>query len=209
MDCLLIAISGKLGSGKDYLMEHYFLPRVDPDAGVTKMAFADQLKINVASKTGASLADCLSGNKSAELRRELQLEGTERGRDLYGPDIWVTALENWVRLRKIRGDQFKIVLITDCRFPNEAQWVEDNGGFLLRIEAPDRTRTRLEAESKGDPKLAASIGSHLSETALDNYSFRYKVDNSSERDTVRQEAMACLDKYLCEHPEFKDLFTPV
>lgn len=78
-------------------------------------------------------------------RQFLQILGTEAGRDKIHTNIWVNALMsgyqpdmNWI--------------ITDVRFPNEAESVKANGGLLVRVERNSLT------------------GNHPSETALDGYS---------------------------------------
>lgn len=195
---LVVAVSGKLGSGKDYIMENYLLPSLR-ELGlnhITRMAFADQIKINVASRYGVDITKCLSGDKSPELRRMLQIEGTEEGRDKYGDNIWTDTMENWITLRAMR-DNIDVVLITDCRFPNEASWVEQKGGLLIRINAPKRNNQRLDHECHGDMTVRNSIESHSSETALDTYNFTYVVDNDPEHmDTVHSNVIDCLNRWL-------------
>ena len=62
-------------------------------------------------------------------------------------------------------------IITDVRFPNEAQAIKDRGGILIRINRDNGTR-------------AIDVNAHLSETALDDYDgFDYVIDNDS--DSVR------------------------
>lgn len=180
---LLIAVSGKLGSGKDYVIENFILPHIP--GRVVRMAFADQIKVTVASRCNLPVRSCLEGNKSRELRRMLQIEGTEEGRDKYGPDIWVQTLENWIRLRKIRGEKIDAVLVTDCRFENEAKWIEHHGGLLIRVEAPSRNKAALEQEANGDPDAYDAIANHLSETALDGYEFANVVNNEPGEDAEK------------------------
>jgi hypothetical protein len=56
----------------------------------------------------------------------MQTLGTEWGRDLIGPDLWVRA---W-KAALPAGD----VTVDDCRFPNEVVAVEAEGGIVVRIE---------------------------------------------------------------------------
>jgi hypothetical protein len=193
---LLIAVSGKLGSGKDYVIEHFILPWVT--GSVSRMAFADQIKITVASRDDSiSLRQCLEGKKSLELRRKLQIVGTEEGRDLYGPNVWVNTLENWIRLRKIRGDKLDVVLITDCRFENEAQWIEQHSGLLIRVNAPQRNKQALEQEANGSQEAYNAIANHSSETALDSYPFKYVIDNDVEYESSSEDCTrVCLSDYV-------------
>jgi hypothetical protein len=89
-------------------------------------------------------------------RLMLQLLGTEAGRDIIHPNIWVNALfasylkdSNWV--------------VTDVRFPNEAQAIKDRGGIVIRVDKPQLIERDFE---------------HLSETSLDNYEFDHVIDNN-------------------------------
>ncbi len=43
-----------------------------------------------------------------------------------------------------------IVMIADVRFINEADYIKNNNGLLIRIEAPDRNNDRLNKESNND-----------------------------------------------------------
>lgn len=171
-----LAVSGKLGVGKDYVMEHLLLPSIMSGKKVSKMAFADHIKINVASQDRIPIRQMLVGQKSMALRKRLQFEGTENGRDKYYPDIWIDTLQKWAELRSIR-DGLDIVLVTDCRFPNEVEFIESNGGLVIRVEAPDRNEIALQQESSDDPVKYDCIKNHRSETALDDYKFEYVFQN--------------------------------
>lgn len=196
---LLIAVSGKLGSGKDYIAENFLLPLIH--GVVSKMAFADQIKINVASQNAnVDLINCLQGNKSMELRRLLQIAGTEQGRDRYHPDIWIDTLENWIKLRVLRDGTPDVVLVTDCRFPNEADWIERNSGLLIRVNANSRNEIALRRESNGNEESYNAIKNHPSETSLDDYQFTYNINNDPEMaDTVKDQICEIITQYLGQH----------
>jgi hypothetical protein len=196
---LLIAVSGKLGSGKDYVIEHFIMTHIV--GSVTRMAFADQIKVNVASRYNVELIHCLEGQKSAELRKMLQIAGTEDGRDLYGPDIWINTLENWINLRQIRGDKLEVVLVTDCRFQNEAEWVEQHNGLLIRVNAPNRNQQALSQEANGCQKTYDSISQHASETALDSYPFKYVIQNDPKDQGVHGHVLDYLRDYCSNHDD--------
>lgn len=68
-----------------------------------------------------------------EIRRLLQRFGTEAGRDIHGQDCWVDAL--------FRDNQWVIaegngLVVTDCRFENEAKAIRSEGGIVVSIERP-------------------------------------------------------------------------
>jgi hypothetical protein len=193
---VIIAVSGKLGTGKDYIIKHHILPMIK--GKVCKMAFADHIKVNVASQDPlVSLTQCLEGSKDVYLRKKLQVAGTEQGRDVYGPDIWVRTLENWIKLRQIRGDNIDVVLVTDCRFPNEAEWVTKNNGLLIRIESPIRNEEALTHESAGDTEKLLSIMEHPSETSLDDYCFAYYIQNDPDHQ-IRPQVQSIIEQYACD-----------
>ena len=91
-------------------------------------------------------------------------------------------------------------MITDCRFVNEAQWIVDNGGLLIRVEAPSRNGLALQQESMGDPLVYDAISSHPSETALDKFIFTYRINNEPERAlTVSYQVESIIKRYLSGH----------
>jgi len=55
--------------------------------------------------------------------------GTEWGRNTLGEDVWVKFLD--LRIRESKKD---IIIIDDCRFGNEARWVAEQGGIVVRLE---------------------------------------------------------------------------
>jgi hypothetical protein len=78
-------------------------------------------------------------------RWAMQTLGTEWGRDLIGGDLWVNAT-------LARASQFSRVVISDCRFPNEAKAVQAQGGLVIRI-----ARNGLTADSHPSEQLIGSI----------------------------------------------------
>jgi hypothetical protein len=85
----------------------------------------------------------------------LQFVGTNLFRE-QNPNHWVELLD-----KRIRADRPEIALITDVRFPNEAEYVHGRDGVLVKIVRmmPDGTQY---ISTDRDPK-------HPSETALDTY----------------------------------------
>lgn len=155
---MILGLMGYAQVGKDtianILIKHY---------GFERLAFADALRdvlyaINPIVTTwywGESIgvrrvADVVdqvgwdTAKAQQEVRGLLQRLGTEAGRNVLGEDIWVRTA-----MAKAQG---KVnVVITDVRFPNEAQAIKAAGGILWRIER----------EGFGP------INDHPSETALD------------------------------------------
>lgn len=126
----------------------------------------------------------------------LQLLGTECGRKIIHPNIWVNSLMSEYKSYEIQvgttPENLRWVevlpkwIITDVRMPNEAQAIKDREGFLIRIE-----RTEF------NPDLRASL--HESETALDDYDgWDVKIYNHGSLVDLVQESekiINLIDKY--------------
>lgn len=67
--------------------------------------------------------------KLGEIRRLLQVFGTEVVRDNFGRDAWVNILRDSMR----PGIDY---VITDVRFPNEVEMIYRAGGIVVRIDRP-------------------------------------------------------------------------
>ena len=69
-------------------------------------------------------------------RDALQKMGTEVGRDVYHPDVWVASLVE--RIFNDHIQKTKNFVITDVRFPNEIKTINENGGKVIRVKrGPD------------------------------------------------------------------------
>lgn len=123
----------------------------------------------------------------------LQLLGTECGRDIIHPNIWVNSLMSNYKAKvpeKYKGEyELSNWIITDTRFPNELQAVKDRGGISIRVTRSDFVdcthcgKTIKEQSKAGCNDIACYHqniipSKHESETALDNATFDYEVDNS-------------------------------
>lgn len=164
----IIGLSGYARSGKDeaakVLVEEF---------GFTRVAFADKLRDFLYALNPLIIAEKMEhggtfpvfshvqtiidlygwdGYKEteygAEVRRLLQRLGTEAGRETMWDSIWIDAAFAGV------PEDAKVV-VTDCRFPNEAEAIEKRGGRLWRV-----TRAGV-----------GPANSHPSETSLDTYPF--------------------------------------
>jgi hypothetical protein len=163
----IVGLSGWARSGKDtaaaYLVENH---------GFTRMSFAAPMKealyrlnpritinnvIGTPIRTGVDIYgwDDLKEH-GPEVRELLQRFGTEVGREMFGKDFWVDqAIRN-------SPDGSKVV-VSDVRYPNEADAIKALGGSVWRIN-------RLGVFAAND---------HASEHALDDYDFTGTIENSS------------------------------
>lgn len=117
-----------------------------------------------------------------EVRRLITRFGTEVARGILGENVWVDAA-----FKTVRGNE-KIV-ITDCRFPNEAQAVKDRGGYVVRIE-------RLGVGPASD---------HPSEHALKDWPFDFTIFNGFSNTEDYHEHIRQFVDAVGEHDYFKNV----
>ena len=141
----------------------------------------------------------------------LQLLGTEAGRDVIHPNLWVIALfsdykpvTGMHKFNPLDHDLSKGVynalvesmypnwVITDMRFPNELEAVKRHKGITIKVVRPC-----MECEGLGYHKMSCSKGKikeHPSETALDNATFDYVIDNNGTIEELIQKVRIILQR---------------
>ncbi len=188
--CKIIAFSGKIGVGKDYLINNivfkYFRKL---NKNVVILAFADYLKINVSIKHKISY-DRLFKDKDEESRKCLQTEGTNQR--INNENIYIDAMNITIDMFKDRGAD--VILITDMRLLNEFKYLK-NKAILFRVNAPRRNMDKLLKESKGNKNIASIFAAHISEMALDNHQkeFNYILNNDyNNKDNIEPELLTIL-----------------
>ncbi len=170
----IFGLSGKIGTGKNYVAENILYPML-PEKNTVVLSFADHFKIDTIAKDKFKFEDVFH-KKTEVSRKALQKRGTEEGRDVYGPMVWVDTLKAWMRVLHERGIQR--VIIGDVRFKSEAEAIRSMGGHLIRVNAKGRNMQKLLQEAKGDLAVAKEISEHISEIELDEYTkFDLVVDN--------------------------------
>lgn len=204
----LIGLLGKKRSGKDS-----FASVLLEDFGFQRVAFADPLRdaalaldpfVGPTPLPGdlvpsyhrlSEVIDALGWERAKdfapEVRRILQALGTDAIRTL-DDGFWVRmAMQKVAELREPTrrwpsGELYtpgSPVVVTDVRFPNEAEAIRQAGGVLIRVERPG---------FDGD--------GHATETALDGWPEDYVVDNDADLEALRGHAAfygrAALDAQL-------------
>jgi len=156
----IILISGQQGSGKTSTMKA--LSRAIQDSGafaVQEVAFADPLYamhwqcLQILKYNGIETPE-----KDGPL---LQLLGTEWGRKQYGDDIWVNIARNRIQMAQDKT----LTIISDCRFPNEADAFP--GALKYRLECPEEVRKERILSTPGQNWRENT--NHPSEVALNDY----------------------------------------
>ena len=102
-----------------------------------------------------------------EIRRLQQVLGTEVGREVLGASIWVDTGMEKVAKAHARGVP---VVITDCRFDNEAEAVRAAGGKVVRVVRPS---------------LPAPTDGHASESGISEHLVDREIVNDGTLDDLR------------------------
>lgn len=167
---LLIGIGGRLASGKDTIADrlvdkygfrkHWMsealndaMLKLNPVIGVD----FDGYKVRYSRQVIE--AGYTEAKNHPEVRRLLQVFGTEIGRKMFGENTWADLVA-----RKIDDSRFidhVPVVVTGIRFRNELTMIKARGGLTVWVERPDLENT----------------SAHESETTLTGASFDFKVVN--------------------------------
>jgi hypothetical protein len=131
----------------------------------------------------------------------LQLLGTECGRNIIHPNIWVNSLMSEYKSITVSGgfidmskpdkgfeetykQQASNWVITDTRFPNELKAIKDKEGITIRVVRVDNDICKtclktLREQMQGCDEITCyrQNQKHESETALDDYDFDYEINN--------------------------------
>lgn len=113
-------------------------------------------------------------------REYLQWYGTEAHRDIFGDDFWIDIVLDPI---KEHADEwnYRLDLITDVRFPNEAEAIREAGGAIIKIRRPD-------VEDTGD--------THASEQPLPSELVDYEVWNSGTIHALKENLGFVVDDIL-------------
>lgn len=116
----------------------------------------------------------VAGMQQMTVRQFLQELGTDALRNGLHPNTWVNALmADYTPVSSVGTDDlprsishniYPNWIITDTRFPNEAEAIKKAGGIIIRIDRPGVRPTN----------------DHVSETSLDDWNFDYKIMNASD-----------------------------
>lgn len=208
---LLIGLHGKKRSGKDtvcdFLQDWGRINNYD----VQRDSFAKRLKISAAHAVGifegelewanefketgfinVHYKDTLHGGlraKTVNGREYLQWYGTEAHRDVFGHDFWVDAVlpeptgdkvENLTQL-DLRYPGASIVVITDVRFPNEAERIQALGGEVWQV-------------LRQTPGFDQAVDNHASEKPLPTDLVDRTLINGSSLDALRDLATSSIER---------------
>ncbi|RZU35977.1 dephospho-CoA kinase [Streptomyces sp. BK022] len=149
-----IGLHGFAGTGKDAVA------KILANYGYERVAFADVLRealyvLNPIVSYGYTgqqwlsevvdhLGWDLAKREYPEIRRMLQVLGTEVGREMIDQNVWVNSV-----FKKL--EEGKKYVFTDVRFVNEHQAIDSRLGLLVKIDRPGYGPVNAHKSDKGLP----------------------------------------------------------
>lgn len=202
---MLIGLNGRKRAGKDtvYSRVAHIMADVMP---VERASFADLLYRSAAASLDVTVAQLQEWKSKPtyrvqvafddgarrwtysdhSIREYLQRYGTEAHREVFGDDFWVEQVS--------LAHADRIVLVTDVRFPNEAEAVRRAGGVVVEVIGP---------------MGRATPDTHASEAPLPDYLVDGVIYNTERNDSFVKLDTAVhelLRAYLKEAPLPGDTF---
>jgi hypothetical protein len=99
-------------------------------------------------------------------------------------NYWVKKVEDL-----IKEENPEIAVITDVRFPNEAAFVKEKGGYNIEVIRRLEDGTQF-VDPGRDPN-------HISETALDNYNFDFIISvRDGDLEALKQKSIGVLTRIM-------------
>jgi len=119
---ILLGLVGLKQSGKDSVAD-WICSLTPANIPYSRRAFAANLKVEAAEMLGVSTNHLDKIKNIPEIRKLLQRLGREKRE--VDPEYWI---------KKMELPENGMVVITDCRYLNEADYIRYRGGFLVRVE---------------------------------------------------------------------------
>lgn len=150
----VIGIAGKARSGKDTVAE-FIIAQI----GGYRYSFVDPIRAMLRAGFNIDLNEKYwQDRKEEEIpilgkspRQLMQTLGTEWGRQLVNPNLWL-ILANQHLLRRGPG-----MVIPDIRFDNEAEWVRAVGGRVIHLHRPGAQQVNAHVSEAGVTPLAEEL----------------------------------------------------
>lgn len=134
----------------------------------------------------------VEAKKNDEVRRLLQVLGTEVGRQLLGENIWVDALKK--KILEVAGDN--PVILTGIRYPNELDMITKIG-WANTFESPDVAGVTVWVDRPG----LSSSSNHSSEGSVKPEDFEYVLTNDKDLQALQIAASSLLGTIYSDYLE--------
>lgn len=158
MKTLIVGLTGFAGSGKDTAARHLAEALEARQKRTKCLAFADPIRAALMAMgvphrymEERDLKEQPVPGLGVSYRHLAQTLGTEWGRQQVDPNLWVSFLEQRLLGLAMVHRLPNVLLLTDVRFQNEADWILQQRGLLVRVERQG----------------VAQVREHISEASVD------------------------------------------
>lgn len=110
--------------------------------------------------------------KNLEVRRLLQVLGTEIGREMFGEDVWVDKM-------LATAEQYDYVIVTGIRYENELRAIGNAGGTTAWVSRPG----------------VGPVNQHSSDNTITPDMFDYLIENNGTLDDLMVQASNFSDSF--------------
>lgn len=178
----LIGITGKAGAGKDTIADLCV-----KEFGAVKYNFALPIKQMINIMLGTTMGNWedrewkeggLDWLSNVSPRRMAQTLGTEWGRNLVDPDLWVKIAMLRFQHHADSGHRTPFI-IPDVRFDNEAEAIHRIGGKVIRVVRPN----------------VVSVAAHVSEAGVSDNLVDGTIVNDGTLDEFARNVLGRCDRW--------------
>lgn len=164
----LLALGGYAEAGKDAIADH-----LEGDLSWSRDYFSSALEEALLKLDPWIITDGIfyeryselhkrkgytESKQNPEVRRLLQVLGTEVGREMFGKSVWVNIFDRKVKPLLEAGEN---VVVTGVRFRNEVIWARRRGGHAVWVDRG------------GEP-----VNDHASDNSLSEKDFDHTIKNT-------------------------------
>jgi hypothetical protein len=181
----IIGISGRARSGKDTLAA--ILKVLDRNA--VQLSFAAPIREFVGSLVGLSVDEITNSDAKERPipwldgkspRHLMQTLGTEWGRDLVDPNLWIKVAAQKVDTLRAQTNAPSMVVFSDVRFDNEADMIRELGGRIIHLVR----------------SASLEVSDHVSENGVTPSASDLHIQNNGSLEAFEIAAGQLLDDYL-------------
>lgn len=189
----LIGICGSIGAGKSTVAKHLAAAhkgkRVRVADALKQMLRTLGLTEEQVDGYEKAIPLALLGGKTP--RDAMQTLGTEWGRKLMHPDLWINACVMRITTELVQKDH-DIIIVDDIRFPNEAKAIHEMGGQLWLVRRPE-VEPDMSFSAKFKRLVRAAPRVHTSELLWQKLPVDQVLMNTGDEAALKEAATALLN----------------
>jgi hypothetical protein len=189
---MLIGITGQKQNGKNTIC-NFIVSQNQPDSVIIH-SFANPIR-EIGKVFGFSLEEMNVRKEDINLfwniswRKFAQMIGTNLFRNNYRQDVWIKLAE-----KRYLDSKCEIILFDDVRFKNEAEFIKNNNGIVIRVV---RSSHQVAKSKFAIISWIKSLFLHASERPIDKSLVDYEIVNDGTVEELKVKVLAILETIEC------------